>query len=80
MRAHEPPAHLLIAFPLLEGVAGAVPVLEEGQGAVQEVVLYIVLDDGFLVFDGDVLLVQFIVHGDAGVAAMSNVSVMFIHL
>ena len=65
---HEPLPHGLVALPLLEGVAGAVPVLVEGEGAAGELLLYEVLDDGFLVLDGHVVPVQLLVHGDAGVA------------
>jgi len=52
----------------MEGVAGAVPVLAEGQGAAWEFLLHEVRDDGFLVFDGGVVPVQLLVHGDAAVA------------
>ena len=65
---HETPPHGLVALPLLEGVAGAVPVLVEGKGAAGELLLYEVLDDGLLVLDGHVVPVQLVVHGDSGVA------------
>ena len=68
MVAHEPPAHNLVALPLLEGIARAVPVLVEGEGAAGEFVLDEVLDDGLLVFDGHVVPVQLVIHGDAAVA------------
>ena len=61
-------AHSLVAFPLLKGVAGAVPVLVKGEGTIREALLHKILDDGFLVFDGDVIPVQFIVHRDTAVA------------
>ena len=48
---HQAPAHLLVALPLLEGVAGAVPVFVEGKAAAGEVLADVVGDDGFLVFD-----------------------------
>jgi len=59
--------HGLVALPLLKGVAGAVPVLVEGKVAAGKFLLHKVLDDGLLVFDGDVFLIQLIVHRDAGV-------------
>ena len=65
--AHQLPAHGLVALPLLEGVAGAVPVLVESQGAVRETALDEVREDGLLVFDGGVVPVQLLVHGDAAV-------------
>ena len=61
-------AHSLVAFPLLKGVAGAVPVLVKGQGTIREALLHKILDNGFLVFDGDVIPVQFIIHRDAAIA------------
>ncbi len=60
--------HGLVALPLLEGVAGAVPVLVEGKGAAGKFLLYKILDDGLLVFNGDVFLIQLIVHRDTGVS------------
>ena len=45
---HEAPAHGLVALPLFKGVAGAVPVLMEGERAVGEFALHEVLNDGFL--------------------------------
>ena len=65
---HESPAHLLIALALLKRVAGAVAVFKKRQRAAGEVCLYIVLDDGLLVLDGDVLLILLIIHGNAGIA------------
>ena len=65
---YQPPAHLLIALALLKGVAGAVAVFKKRQRAAGEVGLYIVLDDGLLVLDGDVLLILLIIHGNAGIA------------
>ena len=66
--AHQPPAHLLIALPLVEGVAGTVTVFKKSQRAAGKVGFYIFFDDGLLVFDGDVLLLLLIVHGNAGIA------------
>ena len=66
--AHQPPAHLLIALALLKGVAGAVAVFKERQRAAGEVGFYIVLDDGLLVLDRNVLLILLIIHGNAGIA------------
>ena len=66
--AHQLPAHGLVALPLLEGVAGAVPVLVESQGRVGEFLLDEILNDGLLVFNGSVVPVQLLVHGDAAVA------------
>ena len=60
--------HGLVTFPLLKGVAGAVPILIEGKGAAGKFLLHKVLDDGLLVFNGDVFLIQLIVHRDAGVS------------
>ena len=65
---HKAAAHGLIALPLAEGVAGAVTILEKSQTAVGEMGLYIVGEDGFLVLDGNILLIQLVVHGDAAVA------------
>ena len=65
---HQPPAHLLIALALLKRVAGAVAVFKKRQRAAGEVGLYIIFDDGLLVFDGDVLLLLLIIHGNAGIA------------
>ena len=62
---HQATAHLLIALALLKGVAGAVAVLKEGEAAARKALLHKVADDGLLVFDGDVIPVQLIVHGDA---------------
>ena len=64
---HQAAAHLLIALALLKGVAGAVAVLKEGEAAARKALLHKVADDGLLVFDGDVIPVQLIVHGNAGV-------------
>ena len=65
---HKSPAHLLIALALLKRVAGAVAVFKKRQRAAGEVGLYIVLDDGLLVLDRDVLLLLLIIHGNAGIA------------
>ena len=65
--AHQLPAHGLIALPLFEGVAGAVPVLVEGESAVGETLFYEVLDDGLLVFDGGVVPVLLLVYGNTAV-------------
>ena len=62
------PAHLLVAFPLLKGVAGAITVFKKGQRAAGEAFFYVFLDDGFLVLDGYVVPVQLVVYGDSGVA------------
>ena len=51
LMVHQAPAHLLVALPLLEGVAGAVPVFVEGEAAAGEVLADVVGNDGFLVFD-----------------------------
>ena len=66
--AHQSAAHLLIALALLERVAGAVAVLEKRQRTAGEVRLYVVVDNGLLVLDGDILLVLLIVNGNAAVA------------
>ena len=63
----------LVTLPLLEGVAGAVPVLEEGEGAVGELLPDERFNDGFLVFNGGVVPVQFFVYGDAAVAGDGKV-------
>ena len=65
--AHEAPAHLLVALPLVEGIAGAVPVFKESQAAAGEILMHIVFNDGLLVLDGYILLVQLVIHGNAGV-------------
>ena len=70
---HQLPAHGLVTLPLLEGVTGAVPVLEEGEGAVGELLPDERFNDGFLVFDGGVVPVQFFVYGDAAVAGDGKV-------
>ena len=66
--AHQPPAHLLIALALLKGVAGAVAVFKKRQRASGEVGFYIVLDDGLLVLNRDVLLILLIIHRNTGIA------------
>ena len=65
--AYQPLPHGLVALPLLKGVAGAVPVLIEGEGAVGEFLFDKVLDDGLLVFDGHIIPIQLIVHRNAGI-------------
>lgn len=65
---HQPPAHLLIALALVEGVAGAVAVFKKRQRAAGKTGFYIVLDDGLLIFDRNVLLILFIIHGNTGIA------------
>ena len=59
---------LLVSFPLLEGVARPVPVGEEGEGTAGKTAGDILLDHGFLVFDGGILLIQCLVHRDAAVS------------
>ena len=66
--AHQPPAQLLIALALLKRVAGAVTVFKKRQRAAGKVGFYIVLDDGLLVLNRDVLLILLIIHGNAGIA------------
>ena len=66
--AHQLPAHGLIALSLLKGVAGAIPILVKGQGAVGKFFPDKVRDDGLLVLNGGVVPVQLLVHGDAAVA------------
>ena len=65
---HEATAHILIALALLKCVAGAVPILKKSEAAAGEMGLYIVGEDGFLVLNGDIFLIQLVVHGDAAVA------------
>ena len=65
---HQPPAHLLIPLALLKRVAGAVAVFKKRQRAAGEVGFYIILDDGLLVLDRNVLLLLLIVHGNTGIA------------
>ena len=65
---HQPPAHLLIALALLKGVARAVAVFKKRQRAAGKVGFYIVLDDGLLVLDRNVLLILLIIHGNTGIA------------
>ena len=65
---HQPPAHLLIALALLKRVAGTVAVFKKRQRAAGKVGSHIVLDDGLLVLDGDVLLLLLIIHGNTGIA------------
>ena len=60
--------HGLVALPLLKGVAGAVPVLVEGEAAAGKFLLHKVLNNGLLVFNRDIFLIQLIVHRDAGVS------------
>ena len=61
-------AHLLIAFALLKGIAGAVAVLVEGQAGTGEVPLHKVRDDGLLVFNGHIVPVKLLIHRDTAVA------------
>ena len=68
LAGHEAPAHFLIALPMAEGVTGTVPILKKSEAAAGEMGLYIVGEDGFLVLDGNIFLIQLIVHGDAAVA------------
>ena len=63
----QPLSHGLVALPLLKGIAGAVPVLIEGESAARELVLDKVLYNGFLVFDRGVVPIQFFIHGNAAV-------------
>ena len=65
---HESPTHLLIALALLKCVAGAVAVFKKRQRAAGEVGFYIVLDDGLLVLNRDVLLILLIIHRNTGIA------------
>ena len=65
---HESPAHLLIALALLKRVAGAVAVFKKRQRAAGEVGFYIILDDGLLVLNRDVLLILLIIHRNTGIA------------
>ena len=65
---HKSPAHLLIALALLKRVAGAVAVFKKRQRAAGEVGFYIVLDDGLLVLNRDVLLILLIIHRNTGIA------------
>ena len=65
---HQPLPHGLIALPLLECVAGAVPVLIEGKGAAGEFLPDKILDDGLLVFDGHIVPVQLVVHRNSAIA------------
>ena len=65
---HESPAHLLIALALLKRVAGAVAVFKKRQRAAGKVGFYIVLDDGLLVLNRDVLLILLIIHRNTGIA------------
>ena len=66
--AHQPPAHLLIPLALLERVPRAVAVFKKRQRAAGEVGFYIVLDDGLLVLNRDVLLILLIIHRNTGIA------------
>ena len=64
--AHQPSPHFLITLPLLEGIAGAVTILVEGQRAVGEAVLHEIFDDSL--FDRHIVAIQFLVHRNACVA------------
>ena len=66
--ANQTLSHGLIAFPLLKGIAGAVPIFVECQGAFRESLINIILNNGFLVFNGHIVPIQFIIHGDSAVA------------
>ena len=66
--AHQPAPHFLITLPLLEGIAGTVTILVEGQRAVGEAVLHEIFDDSLLVFDRHIVAIQFLVHRNARVA------------
>ena len=61
-------AEAAVALPLVEGIAGAVPVCKEGEGAFGEGAADVVPDHVLLVFDGGVFLIRFLIHGDAAVA------------
>ena len=64
----QPLSHGLVALPLLKGIAGTVPILIKGQAASRKSAVHKVPDDGFLVFNGHIVPVQLLVHGDAAVA------------
>ena len=66
----------LVAFALFEGVTGAVAVFKEGKRASGKPGLYEVSKDGFLIFDGDIVPVEFFIHGDP---AISRNIVCFLH-
>ena len=61
------PAQLLISFPLLKGVAGAVAVFKECQAAAGKFFFDKVLDDRLLVLNRGVVPVQLFVYGDSAV-------------
>ena len=67
LMAHQPPAHGLIALPLLKGVAGAIPILIKGQRAPRKSLVYIIFDDSLLVLNGYIVPIQFVVHRNAAV-------------
>ena len=65
---HQFPAHCLITFPLFKGIAGTISVFKEMQCAVRKALSDKISDDVFLVFNGGVVLVQFIINGNAAVS------------
>ena len=69
MMPHQFPPYGLVALPLLEDVAGTVPVLIEGQGAVQEPLGHKIGNNGFLVLNGGAIPVRLLVCRDAAVAS-----------
>ena len=60
-------SHAPVAFPLLKGVAGAVPVFIKGEGASGKSAGDEILDNGLLVFDGGVVSVQLFIDRDAAI-------------
>ena len=77
--AHQALPHGLVALPLLEGVAGPVPVLIEGEGAAGEFGFHKILDDGFLVLNGHVVPVQLVIHRNTAVARDIKAFYQYLH-
>ena len=64
----QPLSHGLVTLPLFKSIAGTVPILIKGQAASRKTAVHKIPDDGLLVFNGNVIPVQFLVYGDAAVA------------
>ena len=54
--------HFLVTFALFKGIAGTITVLKEGQRASGKFGLHIICNNGFLMLNGDVVLVLLIIH------------------
>ena len=60
--------HCLIAFALFKSIAGTVPVFVKSKGASGKAVFDVICDYCFLVFDGYVVTVKFVIDGNSCVS------------